>query len=296
MKIDYVLSYINFSDDNILKLYNKISNGKNIFCNSDYLDLSLIIKLIFKNMPFINKLYITCKDIQTFPDSVQNLIDSDDRVIRVNESEFLPEGFVTFSSGNIEMFLWKIPGLAEHFICGNDDMIPMLPLTEKDFFINGVPAVEIREQSLFNCNLYRLNNCNNTNLIFDRYKNDDDYNFRYTVVHSLKPLTKTICEECFNKYWDPFIKGSLTPIRYFNNYNIQLYILYGLKNRLLINEKLSYKFRLLLINNLDFLQMLKDNPSSNPYHIICFNDNLKSWQVEPVKRLLLDIFNSILEI
>ena len=38
----------------------------------------------------------------------------------------------TFNSTTIEMFLPKIPDLAEHFIYGNDDMYPMAPSQPSD--------------------------------------------------------------------------------------------------------------------------------------------------------------------
>ncbi|AQS41874.1 MAG: Hypothetical protein BHV28_11880 [Candidatus Tokpelaia hoelldobleri] len=46
----------------------------------------------------------------------------------------------TFNSLAIETVLWRIPGLSEHFIYGNDDVFFNAPVTPNDFFRNGLPV------------------------------------------------------------------------------------------------------------------------------------------------------------
>lgn len=49
--------------------------------------------------------------------------------------EIIPKNLLpTFNSTTIEMFLHKIPGLAEHFIYSNDDMIAINNSNAVDFF------------------------------------------------------------------------------------------------------------------------------------------------------------------
>ncbi|KAA6204686.1 MAG: hypothetical protein DU429_06860 [Candidatus Tokpelaia sp.] len=75
----------------------------------------------------------------------------------------------SFNSRSIEAVLWRIPGLAEHFIFSNDDFFINAPVTAQDFFINGVPrlfgvwksvgAVKLRHfyrQMLAGISAYRL--------------------------------------------------------------------------------------------------------------------------------------------
>ena len=49
---------------------------------------------------------------------------------RIIPNELLP----TFNSTTIEMYLHRIPDLAEQFIYSNDDMFPIRPLQISDFF------------------------------------------------------------------------------------------------------------------------------------------------------------------
>ena len=47
----------------------------------------------------------------------------------------------TFNPRSIEAALWRIPGLAEHFVYLDDDMFLNAPMTSEDFFRNGKPVI-----------------------------------------------------------------------------------------------------------------------------------------------------------
>ena len=64
----------------------------------------------------------------------------------VKHTDFIPAEYLpTFSSHAIEMNIHRIPDLAEHFIYFNDDMFLLRPMSEKDFFRNGLPCTYGRE-------------------------------------------------------------------------------------------------------------------------------------------------------
>ena len=301
IKIDYVLSYIDYNQKEVQELYTKVSNKEfNYKYNLNYIDIELVIRLIFKNMAFINNLYIVCKDIQVLPDNVENLIkEFDGRIIRINESQIIPDNYITFSSACIEMFIWKIPGLSEYFIYGCDDMIPIRQLNQHMFFendktINSVPFHQIYN---FFC-LYYLHCLNNTNLIFNRCKNNDNYNLVYESTHTFRSLRKSLCEECYNKY-KSFIDSSITPIRFYNNFNMDLYVLYAIKNNLNIDElRYVYQFDNLstninIINYLNLTIQLKNY--KNLPDVICLNDTIEDEKtyleaIEKTKELLSKLY------
>ena len=59
----------------------------------------------------------------------------------VNHSDYIPSEFLpTFSSHTIELNLFRINELSEHFIYFNDDMFLSAPTKPKDFFRHGVPC------------------------------------------------------------------------------------------------------------------------------------------------------------
>lgn len=72
-----------------------------------------------------------------------------DTVDVVLHSDFIPNRFLpTFNSCTIEMFLHMIPGLAEHFIYGNDDMYFLNTAKREDFFKNNRPVCCISHEVL----------------------------------------------------------------------------------------------------------------------------------------------------
>ena len=270
--IDYVLPYIDFTQKEIQELYENITGEKYTNNNNlTYIDLTKLIKLIFKNLPFINKLYITCKDIQKLPNDTEILIQQmNGRIVRINESKFMPNNYITFSASCIEMFIWKIPGLSEHFIYSNDDMIICKQMSLTNFFINDKPISQLYIDNYpYSC-LYNFFTANSTNLIYNKIKNNDNYQIRYRSQHSLRPLTKTICKQCFDKYKKQ-IMNSLTNIREYNNLNIDLYMLYGFKNKLIVNKNLTYEFKYIINNEKNIIDILNTDYNDLP-DILCCND------------------------
>ena len=283
-KVDYVLTYINYDQPEIRELYKEVTGEEyNYINNYTYIDIELVIRLIFKNMSFINNVYIVCKDIQILPENVESLIkEYNGRIIRVNESSILPKNFITFSSACIEMFIWKIKGLSEYFIYGCDDMIPILPLNINMFFEDDKVVNLVNYGNFgFTC-LYHFHCSNSTNLIFDRHCNNYEYNKYYASAHTFRALRKSLCKECYNQY-KKYILSSLSPIRYYNNFNMDLYILYILKTGLLINQ-LRYRLHFENYNNniysLEVLLsfVLLHNYETIP-HVICVNDTINDTSI-----------------
>ena len=303
MKVDYILSYIDYNQKEIRDLYEEVVGEPCVaHYNQTYIDIAKVIRLIFKNMPFVDRVFLVCKDVQRLPDSVTKMMETDfhDRLIRVNESEILPDGFVTFSSACIEMFMYRIRGLREHFIYGCDDMIPLKPLKFEDFFmVNGdeiKPTTKIVYLLMEYNSIYNLHCSNNTNLIYDRHDNNDNYIVGIVSEHTMRPLTKTICRKCYEDY-EKFILASLHPYRFFNNFNMDLFILYGHHNGMLVNKELSYKFLFDIIvddtTNLNHINYLFDgvDDTSIP-HVICINDNMNS---DPVVREVNSLLDSVMD-
>jgi hypothetical protein len=284
MKIDYIIPYIDFNQPEIRQLFKDVA-GEEITNKHNWTTIPLgdVVRLVLKNLPFINTLFITCKDIQKLPDDVNDMIESSNgKIRRVNESEFLPEGFITFSSGCITLFHWRIPGLSEYFIISNDDIVPVAPMNETMFFDNGKPTIHFyKETNSFN-GLHDYITANTNALVFDKRKNFDDFKSCIKTAHTVKPLTISICRECYEKY-ENFIKGSLYIRRYFNNLNTDLYSLYGLKNNLIINKKLSYKFKWINIDS-SKLHELDKLIRNNSYDLICFNDDIEN----------IDVYNKVM--
>lgn len=100
------------------------------------------IASILRFAPWINKIYIVT-DAQDpkvddfikkhFPNNNTPIEIVDHKVIFKGYEEHLP----TFNSLSITSMLWRIPGLSEHFILFNDDVILQKEAKIEDFFVNG---------------------------------------------------------------------------------------------------------------------------------------------------------------
>ena len=101
----------------------------------------LLIRCVRKYMPFVRTIYI----ILALESQKKGWMDADGVTV-VYHRDFIPERFLPTFGLTFEMFLHRIDGLSERFIYGNDDIFPLAPLTEKDFFDGDVPCIHNDEK------------------------------------------------------------------------------------------------------------------------------------------------------
>lgn len=108
------------------------------YANHDELKYSL--RSVEKYAPWIHKIFIVT-DEQT----PAWLDTSNPKVQIIDHRQILPpESLPCFNSVVIEHFLHRIPGLAEHFLYANDDMLFNRPVQPADFFAHdGLPIVRL---------------------------------------------------------------------------------------------------------------------------------------------------------
>lgn len=116
---------------------------KGRYANNDELKYSL--RSVAKYAPWIRKIFIVT-DNQT-PSWLDT---SNPKIQIVDHREILPEqSLPCFNSCLIEQFLYRIPGLSEHFIYANDDMYLNKPVTPATFFApDGLPIMHFNRRYL----------------------------------------------------------------------------------------------------------------------------------------------------
>lgn len=119
------------------------ANCKGRYENNDELKYSL--RAVEKYAPWIRKIFIVT-DSQK-PDWLDT---SNPRIQIVDHKEIMPaEALPCFNSSLIEHFLYRIPGLSEHFLFSNDDMFINRPVTPSTFFApDGLPYIRLRRVPL----------------------------------------------------------------------------------------------------------------------------------------------------
>lgn len=201
--IDYVLTYVDDEDPvwrNEIRKYTNCSDwgerDNDISRYRNYNTLFYLIPLIEKNLPWVRFIHLVVAYESQVPKWLTPK--THPKVKIVYHRDIIPQRYLpTFNSGSIEMFLFRIPNLAEHFIYGNDDMYPVLPLCVEDFFRDGIPVSRITDV-LPNNRPGDIRRINAKKLVTP--ERDDEYiPFQ---EHSLYPYTQSALQECYETYKD----------------------------------------------------------------------------------------------
>lgn len=144
---------------------NGAANCEGRYANHDELKYSL--RSVEKYAPWINKIFIvTDRQIPAWLDT------ENPKIQIVDHSEILPEeSRPCFNSTLFEHFLWKIPGLNEHFLYANDDTLLNAAVLPSDFFTTeGLPIIRhnrrlFREFYLWFCSKFKAGHISEYNKI-----------------------------------------------------------------------------------------------------------------------------------
>ena len=265
-KIDFVVPYVDNQDQVWRDTYIKYCQTHNmrakivdLFSQRYNDNVKLIdyqLKLVEKNMPFINKIYLLVSNIEQVPQGINK-----DKVVVVLHKDFIPPQYLpTFNSTTIEMFLWNVPNVSEYFVYANDDMLPTQPLKETDFFDGDIPKVRIEEDNILRTefNQFRNQCLNSHHHILDALHIKHDQHIYEKPIHSMTPMIKSHCKEAYE-----LIKGQINPqIRAFRTdlqHNQYIYPIY---------EKYAYKC---LNSEIDFLYTELKNGIDLNHQIVCIN-------------------------
>lgn len=150
MDIDLVYLWVNGNDPQWLTKRNacigKTEEKSAVNCDGRYADndeLKYSLRSIDKYAPWLRRIFIVTDN------QVPVWLDTSNAKVRiVDHKEIMPDVCLPcFNSAVIEHFLYKIPGLAEHFIYANDDMFINKPVTPETFFgKDGLPIVRFNRR------------------------------------------------------------------------------------------------------------------------------------------------------
>lgn len=204
----------------------------------DWGTLVYLVRGIRCYMPFIHNIFLVVSGESQVPDWVP---ESDVKVVYHRDiipSKHLP----VFNSTAIEMFLHRIPGLDEQYIYFNDDMFPVRPTREEEFFVDGKSAIGFRKH-LFHTGLYKQQT-RNADLLARKALGMGPGLLFVRPQHTCSPMLKSACEEVFSRIGDE-LEASVSALR--ERYNVNQYIFldylyYGgraVRNSSISNQHLS---------------------------------------------------------
>lgn len=238
----------------------------------------------------------------------------------VSHSEFIPEEFLpTYNSVVIERYMYRIPGLADHFVYFNDDFYIIRPIGTDRFFRNGLPcdiATFLYNPSWSQWYRRIKNNMRIINRHFDKkevMKRDGDkwfdnsYGSRRFWNYLLRPYNKFITlrtphnaqpylKSTFEKVWEvagkELTETSVNRFRAVTDYTPELFRTWQIcsGNFEAYNTYSDTKMFPLMIKSEQAVNAIYNQL----YSLICLNDNIHIRNYDMVMERIREAFNHIL--
>ena len=266
MRIDFVVPMV-FDDDVLLQQDYRRSFGNPLPRNSRFRSWGteeLLVKCIRKNMPFIDTIFILLAR-----ESQKKEWMSDYGIRVVYHDEFIPKEYIPcFNSCVIEMFLPNIEELSEFFIYGNDDMFPLSPLKDSDFYEKSLPCMHFTTKNWpANPNIFHKKCMRQQEMIAKWFSYNDGGKWLHGG-HSLAPLVKSICREARLHYDFDIISG-ITPYRSVTSYNHYLYTLWQYTSGMTVDRAPAMAYT----STLDGLGKVLESIATPNVGVLCINDS-----------------------
>ncbi len=142
MEIDFVVTWVDMNDPkwqaDFAKYSGKIDNTKNEVNEARFRDYGFLkywFRGVEKFAPWVRKVhFVTCGQHPEWLDV------NHPKIQMVSHEDYIPKEYLpVFNSSLIEIYLHKIPDLAEQFVYFNDDFFIINHLKKERFFKDGLP-------------------------------------------------------------------------------------------------------------------------------------------------------------
>lgn len=246
--IDYVLPFVDSSDPEWIKEYNKYAdtqinqdvNGEQRFrANQDLLKYHF--RGIEKFMPFIDTVHLLVSSESQVPKWINR-----EQVHVITHDQFIDKEMLpTFNSSTIEMFLPKIRCLANRFIYANDDFYYTYSLRDSYYF-DGLDKIKTRiEEHPLPIGepipVWKQLFMNSYNLInYGTFNVKNLLNCYYVPPHIEQGMLKSVLQEVWDKYHEQML-ASCSRFRSPKNLNQYIYTHYAVVHGKFVEGVHSYR-------------------------------------------------------
>ncbi len=322
MEIDFVVTWVDMDDpkwkEDFSKYSGKIDNSKNEVSEARFRDYGFLkywFRGVEKFAPWVRKVhFVTCGQKPEWLD------ENHPKLNLVNHSDYIPNKYLpVFNSSLIEIYLHRIPDLAEHFVYFNDDFYIINQLSPERFFKNGLPNDIASFRHNFGMSLWSKCLKNNIRIINEKFdkkeilKRDYDKWFdpsygsksRLTKLfqwypkfltlrtpHNAQPYLKSTFKEVWDYAGDQLSEMSKNRFRSKEDYTQELFRTWQIcqSNFMPYNTYKDTKMYPLLIKPGKAIKAVREQS----YSLVCLNDNAHIINYEKVMKKLEDAFASIL--
>lgn len=322
MEIDFIVTWVDMNDPVWKEKFSRYSvkkdNEKNGVSDARFRDAGFLkywFRGVEKFAPWVRKIHFVTDGQK--PDWLDT---SNPKLNLVSHSEFIPEEFLpTYNSVVIERYMYRIPGLADHFVYFNDDFYIIRPIGTDRFFRNGLPcdiATFLYNPSWSQWYRRIKNNMRIINRHFDKkevMKRDGDkwfdssYGSRRFWNYLLRPYNKFITlrtphnaqpylKSTFEKVWEvagkELTETSVNRFRAVTDYTPELFRTWQIcsGNFEAYNTYSDTKMFPLMIKSEQAVNAIYNQL----YSLICLNDNIHIRNYDMVMERIREAFNHIL--
>lgn len=322
MEVDFVITWVNMNDRewqrDFAKYSGKIDNTINEMSEARFRDYGLLkywFRGVEKFTPWVRSIhFVTCGQKPEW------LNEHHPKLRLVDHKDFIPEEYLpVFNSNLIEIYMHKIPGLADHFVYFNDDFFIINHVPETRFFVNGLPNDIAAFRTNFGYSQFGKMLKNNIRLInkfFDK-KNvlgrDHEkwffkpygkrkrltsllasYNKFVTLrtPHNAQPFLKKTFEEVWSKCGDELTAMSKNRFRSSEDYTPELFRTWQIcmSDFRPYNTYQDTKMFPLVLKSKQAIRAVKEQN----YSLVCLNDNVHIRHYKRVLHELKASFDTIL--
>lgn len=260
---DIVITYVDGLDPLWQQDYEKYV-GKKVLAKRfrDWGLMPYLLRGVQENMPFVGKVYLVVARDSQVPAWVNR-----EEVKVVLHKDIIPEEFLPiFNASAIEMFLHNIEGLSEQYLFFNDDMYPIRPCKETDFFRDGKPVIKF-SKCFFRSNMYMKLTAVADSMARKALGMGKGLYF-VRPQHICSPMLKSVCDKVY-KQMEAEIRPTISRIRNQFTPNQYLFLDYMYYSGQAVSEKLSNRHFSLAVSTADKICSFLANPDRN---LACIND------------------------
>jgi len=322
MDIDFVITWVNMDDPEWQTEFSKYSNNKENTKNGvskarfrDYGFLKYWFRGVEKFAPWVRKIHFV-----TSGQKPEWLDETNPKIHLVNHRDFIPAEFLpTYNSVVIERYMYRIPGLAEHFVYFNDDFYIINNIQPERFFRNGLPCDIAVFKYNFSWSQWYVRIKNNVRLINQHFNKKEvmerwhdkwfdksygskarwNYILKYynkfitlRVPHNAQPYLKSTFEDVWANAEKELTETSVNRFRALNDYTPELFRIWQIckGNFEPYNTYRDTKMFPLMIKSKKAIKAIYNHS----YSLICLNDNVHIRNYDVVMGNINDAFMSIL--
>lgn len=267
--MDLIIAYVNSADNYWVRDFIKATKTHNPSKTRfrSWGTLRYLLRGIEIYMPFIrNVILVVARDSQV-PAWLNR------KTVRiVYHEDFIPKQYLpTFNSCTIESFFWNIPDLSDRVIYFNDDMLPVGPMSEDDFFTGNTPHIKFNKpETYFERDMFRNQSRNSLDMIL-KALNLPEYPEHKVMLpyHSSSAIYKDTFLKIKELFGDTIGK-TVSLTRDIRNVNQYIYLYYAYYTDAYVDDTVDFKY--FDIEDSRIQDILVEIISEN-YQLLCLNDS-----------------------